>query len=148
MELQYFGANCVRISSKKANITIDDNLGELGLKSVTKADDITLITRPVEGAPSGRLSIAIPGEYEVSDVSVQGIAARAHIDEEGKTTATMYKLIIGDIRIAVVGHIHPDLTDAQLESLGTIDILVIPVGNSGYTLDSIGALKVIKEIEP
>jgi L-ascorbate metabolism protein UlaG (beta-lactamase superfamily) len=32
--------------------------------------------------------------------------------------------------------------------LGTIDILVVPVGGNGYTLDPIGALKLIKAIEP
>lgn len=148
MELQYFGANCVRITSKKANIVIDDNLSSLGLKSITKPEDITLTTNTGAEVPTGRMNIDMPGEYEVSDVSVQGVAARAHMDEDGKKTATMFKLVIGDIRIAVVGHIHPDLTDTQLEALGTIDVLVIPVGDSGYTLDAIGALKVIKEIEP
>jgi L-ascorbate metabolism protein UlaG (beta-lactamase superfamily) len=29
-----------------------------------------------------------------------------------------------------------------------VDILVVPVGNSGYTLDAVGALKIIKQIEP
>lgn len=46
------------------------------------------------------------------------------------------------------GHVHPDLSSAQLEALGTIDVLIIPVGGNGYTLDPIGALKLIKEIEP
>ena len=29
-----------------------------------------------------------------------------------------------------------------------MDIAVVPVGDSGYTMDGIGALKVIKQIEP
>ncbi len=41
-----------------------------------------------------------------------------------------------------------ELTEAQLEELGTIDILVVPVGGSGFTLDPVGALQVIKAIEP
>jgi L-ascorbate metabolism protein UlaG (beta-lactamase superfamily) len=89
-----------------------------------------------------------PGEYEVSDTSIQAIAARAHIDETNQKTATMFKIIGEDVRVAIVGHIYPDLTDRQLEDLGTVDVLIIPVGGNGYTLDSVGALKIIKKIEP
>lgn len=149
MELQYYGGNCVRLSTKKATIVIDDNLVELGGKSVTKAGDIALYTG-AHGEPSTEVKLVIdqPGEYEVSDVSIQGVSARAHIDEEGQKTAVMYRLLADDIRIAAVGHIFPALSDDQLEALGTIDILIIPVGGNGYTLDPTGALEVIKKIEP
>lgn len=150
MELQYFGANCVRISTKKANIIIDDNLESLGLKPQTKPGDIAIFTGPHAGTDDTDVKLIIdqPGEYEVSDTSVQGVAARAHMDEEGAKTATMFKIIGDDIRLVALGHVHPDLSDEQLEALGTVDVLVIPVGGNGYTLDGIGALKVIKKIEP
>lgn len=148
MEIQYYGANCIRISTRKATITIDDNLADLGAKSVTKSGDIALFTG-AHGAAKDDVKITIdqPGEYEVSDISIQGIAAKAHIDESGKN-ATMYRIIADDIRIAVVGHVYPDLNNSQLEALNTIDVLCIPVGGGGYTLDPIGALKLIKDIEP
>lgn len=149
MELQFYGANCVRISNKKAAIVVDDNLAELGQKAVIKAGDIALYTM-AHGNPAAEPKLVIdqPGEYEVSDVSIKGIAARAHIDEPGKHSATMFQIILDDIRIAVVGHIYPDLSSDQLEALGMIDVLIVPVGGNGYTLDPVGALKVIKEIEP
>ncbi|MBP7807351.1 MBL fold metallo-hydrolase [Candidatus Saccharibacteria bacterium] len=149
MDIQFFGANCVRIANKKATLVFDDNLSELGAKSVTKSGDVALFTGVHEPVSAEvRLSIDFPGEYEVADISVRGVQARAHIDEEGKRTAVMYRLMMDDIRVAVVGHVHPDLTEAQLELLGVIDVLIIPVGGNGYTLDSIGALKLIKKIEP
>lgn len=149
MELQYFGGNCVKISTKKANIVIDDTLAKLGGKKVLKAGDIALVTgMGMALNPDAKITIDQPGEFEVSDISIQGIPARAHMDEEGKLNATMYKIVTDDIRIAVIGHVHPDLTGDQLEALGTIDVLIIPVGGNGYTLDPIGALKLIKEIEP
>jgi L-ascorbate metabolism protein UlaG (beta-lactamase superfamily) len=149
MELQYYGGNCVRITTKKATITIDDNLKQLGQKSVTKSEDISLFTGEYEApAIDVKLIIDQPGEYEVSDISIQGVAARAHIDEEGKTSATMFRLLVDEIGIAVVGHIFADLSDEQVESLGHVDVLIIPVGNTGFTLDGADALKVIKKIEP
>ncbi len=148
MEFQYHGGNCITINVKQSRVVIDDNLKELGLKSVIKKDDIALFTALPEKEPEARLTISNPGEYEVSEISFFGIATRSHLDEEGKQTATMYKLQYGDIRIGITGHIHPDVSEDHLEELGAIDILFIPVGGNGYTLDPIGAQTVIKKIEP
>lgn len=148
MEIQFYGANCVRLTTKKASIIIDDNLASLGLKSVAKAGDVVLCTTAMETKEDAKLVLDQPGEYEVSDVSIQGIAARAHMDEAGKKSATIFKIIGEDIRVAVVGHILPELGGDQLESLGTIDVLIVPVGNSGLTLDIVGAMELVKKIEP
>ena len=149
MELQYYGGNCVRVSTKKATIIIDDNLAELGQKSITKPGNIALFTG-AHGEPAAEVALTIgqPGEYEVSDVSVMGVAARAHIDVEGQANATIFRLLAEDIRLCVLGHVYPELSDEQLEAIGTIDVLLIPIGGNGYTLDGIGALKLIKKIEP
>jgi L-ascorbate metabolism protein UlaG (beta-lactamase superfamily) len=149
MEFQYYGGNCVKITTKEASIVVDDNLDSLGLKSVTKPDDIVLRTAYQEDQRSaGGLTISQPGEYEVSKVAIQGIPARAQMDEEGQQSATIFKLTNPELRVAIVGHIHPDLDESQLEAMGTVDVLIIPVGGSGYTLDATGALQVIKKIEP
>lgn len=149
MDLQFYGANCVRLTSKKAVIDIDDNLVSLGAKSVTKAGDVAVYTAAHDAPVSeAKLVIDQPGEYEVSDVSITGIAARSHMDEAGQQTATMYRIVMEDIRIAVLGHVHPDLSNDQLEQLGMVDVALVPVGGNGYTLDPIGALKLIKAIEP
>lgn len=149
MEIQYYGANCVRLTTKKASITVDDNLSAVGLGSAAKAGDIALFTGPVSTLKAEpKIIINQPGEYEVSDASIQGIAARAHMDEPGKQSATIFKIIGEDIKVVVVGHVYPDLSDDQLEALGTIDVMIVPVGGNGYTLDALGALKLIKKIEP
>jgi L-ascorbate metabolism protein UlaG (beta-lactamase superfamily) len=147
MDLQFFGANCVALAYKGVRIVVDDNLSELGGKSVTKADDVALFTGPHGNSPA-RLMFDGPGEYEIADISVVGIGNRAHMDEPDGHTATMYKLVAGDYTVLVVGHVHPDMNDKLLEQIGLIDVMLIPVGGSGYTLDPLGALKLIKEIEP
>lgn len=149
MEIQYYGGNCVRITAKKASLVIDDNLTELGGKAVGKAGDIALFTtKHKDVSYAHKLLVDSPGEYEVSDISITGIPTQAHMDEKSSVAATMYKILADDFRIAVVGHIFPALSEAQLETLGTIDILIIPVGGNGFTLDPAGALQVIKKIEP
>lgn len=150
MEAQFFGANCLRISTKKAQLVVDDNLAELSQKSITKKGDIAIFTVEPKGTLLEGLKLVVdqPGEYEVSGVSLQGIAARAHMDEPGQQSATIFKIIADDINIVVAGHIYPELKDDQLEALGRVDVLFVPIGGNGYTLDGVGALKVIKAIEP
>ena len=148
MELQYFGANCLRVSTKKAQVVIDDNLDKLGLKLVTKPTDISLHTFSGVPAKQSRFMADMPGEYEISEVVIHGVSARGHMDQEGQQNAVIYTIAADDLKVAVLGHIYPQLSEDQLEQIGHVDIAVIPVGNSGYTLDAIGALKLIKQIEP
>ena len=148
MDVQFYGANAIRLTTKKASVVIDDNLADLGLKGISKAGDIMLFTGVHAGHPEAKIVIDQPGEYEVADTSINGIAARAHIDEEKQFNSTIYKIVAEDIRVAVLGHVYPELTEDQLEQLGTIDVLFIPVGGNGLSLDSVGAMHLIKEIEP
>jgi L-ascorbate metabolism protein UlaG (beta-lactamase superfamily) len=60
----------------------------------------------------------------------------------------MYKLMLDDTNVLITGHIYPELSDSQLEAIGMVDVMVVPVGGNGYTLDGVGALKLIKKIEP
>ena len=147
MELQFFGANCVSVIYKGARIIVDDNLADLGGKNIVKPTDVALFTGPHGASDIARLSFDSPGEYEVSDISVIGIPARAHIDASG-LNATMFKLVVGEQSVLITGHVYPDLSEQQLEAIGLVDVLVVPVGGNGYTTDPVGALKLIKKIEP
>lgn len=148
MDLQFYGANCVSVSLKGTRIVIDDNLADLGAKSILKAEDVALFTGAHGGSDIARLTFDGPGEYEVSDISIIGISARAHMDEPEQRGSTMFKLIVGETTVLVTGHIYPELSERQMEAIGLVDVLVVPVGGNGYTVDPVGALKLIKEIEP
>jgi L-ascorbate metabolism protein UlaG (beta-lactamase superfamily) len=148
MEFQYYGANCLRIATKKAQIVVDDNLDKIGLKSVTKPTDISLHTHANIPTQTSHFTVDMPGEYEISGVVIHGIGARSHVDVEGKKSAVIYTLSADDMKVAILGHIYPDLSEAQLEAIGLVDIAIVPVGNNGYTMDGTGALTVIKKIEP
>ncbi len=149
MDIQFYGANCIAISGKQYRIVVDDNLEDLGKKSILKDGDIVLYTGP-HSLPNIESPLVVdhPGEYEVSGISIYGVAARAHMDEDGQFGSTMFKIIVNDIRILVTGHIYPELSERQLEDIGTVDVMFVPVGGNGYTTDPVGALKLIKKIEP
>lgn len=150
-EIEYKGANCVVISSKKAKIIIDPKLSIVGLKDVPIKDAVELITehRFAVRNPDSRLLIDGPGEYGVEGFDILGVPARRHIDTENEgLKSTIYRIEVGGARIGVIGNIDDKLTDEQLEKIGVLDVLIIPVGGSGYTLDATSAASLVRMISP
>lgn len=150
-EIEYKGANCVIISTKKAKIIVDPKLSIVGLKDVPIKDAVELITehRFAVNNPDSRLLIDGPGEYGVAEFDILGVPARRHIDSESEGfISTMYRVEIYNTRIGIIGNIYDKLSDEQLEKLGVIDILIIPIGGGGYTLDATSAASLVRMISP
>jgi len=151
MEIEYRGANCVVIKDKNILIVVDPTTN-VSVKEAKESNAMVLATQE-KFAPSEleakNFVIDMPGEYEHKDVSVRGIAVRAHLDvNEQAKNATMYAIEAGDTRIVVIGHTVAPLNDDDLESLGTVDIVIIPVGGGGYTLDARDAATIVRQISP
>jgi L-ascorbate metabolism protein UlaG (beta-lactamase superfamily) len=150
-EIEYKGANCVVLSTKNSSIVTDPKLSLVGLKDMAIKNDVELATeaRFAINAPEARLSIEGPGEYGVGDFDITGISAQRHLDAEtDPLLSTIYRIEVGELRIAVLGNIYEKLNEAQLEEIGVVDILIIPVGGNGYTLDATGAATLTRSIDP
>lgn len=150
-EIEYKGGNSVILASKKASLIIDPRLSIVGLKDIKTKDEVELATESrfrVENSDA-RVIVDGPGEYEVGDFTIKGVAATRHIDTpEQEKLSTIYRVKCGDSHIAIIGNVAPDLSDDQLETIGVVDVLIIPVGGGGYTLDATSAAKVVRAVEP
>lgn len=136
-------------------IAIDPFDETIGLKVPSVSADILLIThshydhsnkKAVKNEP---FVIEGPGEYEVKDVYIKGIIS-FHDEKEGKERGlnTIYVIEVEDMRLCHLGDFgQKELTTDQLEKIGDIDILMVPVGGI-FTIDAKGANKVISQIEP
>lgn len=150
-DIEYKGGNGVVITTKKTSLVIDPKLSLVGLKDLSAKDAVELATedRFLVNDPAARLVLEGPGEYEVGDFSIRGVAAQRHIDtEQDEKRATIYRIEVGDVRIALLGNIDATLSDDQLEALGMVDILILPVGGNGYTLDATSAATLTRHIGP
>lgn len=151
LEIEYKGANSVVITTKKATIVTDPKLSLVGLSDLKIKDSVELATeeRLALNYSEAKVYISGPGEYGVGNCDIVGVSAQRHLDgDQNQSGSTMYRVSVGDINIAILGNIYENLNDNQLEALGVIDILLIPVGGNGYTLDATGASKLVKKIEP
>ena len=150
-DIEYKGGNGVVIATKKSTLVVDPKLSVIGLKDLSVKDAVELATeaRVLVNDPSARLVLEGPGDYEVGDFSIHGAAAQRHLDtEKDEKIASVYRIEVGEVRIALLGNIAPQLSEEQLEEIGVVDILILPVGGSGYTLDATSAAALTRHIDP
>lgn len=147
-DIEYKGGNAVVITTKKTKVMIDPKVSQIGLKDLSVKGAVVLATGPehLVAADDSLLVIDGPGEYEVSDVSIRAVAADRYGTSKGSREATIYRVEVGDVRIAVLGNIASELSETQLEALGVIDMIILPVGG-GDTLNATEATQLVRTIE-
>lgn len=160
MKLTWSGQSCFQISvsnakDSSADIVIDPFDEKLGLKVPNLDADVLLMThghhdhhnaKAVKGEP---FSIEGPGEYEIKNVFVKGISS-FHDDQMGKERGvnTIYIIEAEHIKFCHLGDLgQKQLTDEQVDAIGMVDILMIPVGGN-YTIGAGEATKVIGQLSP
>lgn len=150
-EIEYKGGNTVIISTKKSTIVTDPKTSLVGLKDIVIKEAIEIATeeRFATNGVDAKLLIDGPGEYGVSEFDIKGLPVQRHLDAEGQPLlGTMYRIEVGDVRIGLLGNVYEKLHEDQLEELGVLDILILPVGGNGYTLDATGATNLVRRIDP
>lgn len=160
MQIIWKGQSCFQIitSQEKNNqvlIVIDPFDESLGFRVPKLEANILLITHDhrdhnnIKTVSGGPFLITGPGEYEIKGVFIQGIPA-FHDSDSGKNRGeiTIYTIETEDIRICHLGDLgQKELTEDQVDKIGVVDILMIPVGGN-FTISSKEAVKIISQIEP
>lgn len=158
MNINWRGQSCFQISSNgNVNLVIDPFSEDIGLKLPKMEADVLLVTHQhddhnnVKAIGGNPFVIQGPGEYDIKDFFVQGIHS-FHDDVSGKERGanTIYTIEGGpeDIKLCHLGDLgQKELTAEQIEKIGEVDILMIPVGGV-FTLSAKEAVNVMAQIEP
>ena len=160
MNINWYGQSCFQISSSQGknnhvSIVIDPFDESTGLKPPKLQADIVLVTHDHSDhnnvkAVSGEPFIAKgPGEYDIKGVFIQGIPGyHDNIQGAQRGSITIYTIDTEGIRLCHLSDLgQKELTSSQLDKIGNIDILMIPIGGI-YTIDAAEAVKVMAQIEP
>ena len=157
MQIIWKGHSCFQIQAKNQAVTIvtDPYDESIGLKLSKMEADILLVSHShpdhnnVKAVSGGPFLISGPGEYDVKDVYIQGIPSY-HDEKAGEERGnnTIYTIEVEGMRLCHLGDLgQKELTPEQVEKIGTVDILMIPVGGV-YTISAKEAVKVMSQIEP
>jgi L-ascorbate metabolism protein UlaG (beta-lactamase superfamily) len=153
-DITWLGHACFRLKSKDATVITDPYDKSLGLGTLNQRADIVTISNDnphhsalggIKGEP---FIVREPGEYETRGVFVTGVwsyADAAGGKERGRNTIFLFQL--DDILVCHLGSLGHSLKANQIEALGDVDILLVPVGGHG-SLDATKAAEVISQVEP
>ncbi len=88
------------------------------------------------------------GEYEIGGVLILGIATY-HDDERGgkRGKNTVFIIEVDEVSICHLGDLGHVLTARQVEDIGDVDVLLLPVGGVS-TLNAPMAAEVVRQVEP
>lgn len=123
MEIKRISEKSTQIGVKKSTIIYDPDL-----KTLPKNPTALLFPSPVGSGfeASVRLVIDSPGEYEIDDISVQGIDLGP-----GDQDQIVYRLVNDSTRVVCMPLIDPSLLNEKtLENIGLIDVLVLSLATT------------------
>ena len=155
MEITWYGQTCFRLSERGlATVVTDPCSPDVGFAFPKPRADIVTISyddpmcRYTSGVRGPYKLLDGPGEYEIGGVFVTGIVTFA----DGKRGASrglnnIFTFNFDGLTVCHLGLLGHVPTQSQVESLGTVNVLLVPVGGGG-SLTPARASEAISLFEP
>lgn len=143
MEVTYHGLSTIRLRGRETTVLIDPpqtqlpGLARAGSALVVRTEGPT-DPEQLRPRPDHVQEVSGPGEFEVRGVSVLGVPTGG---------VTVMRVTIDDVRVVSAGKLTRQLTEDEIDALGRVDVLVVPVGG-GDALGAADAAKVVHALEP
>ncbi len=154
MEISWLGHSCFRIRGRQATVMTDPYPPDLGYSLGKPTAHIVTVSHQhpghsyVQGISGEPRLVTGPGEYEISGVLITGIAT-FHDRERGQKRgkSTVYLIEVDEVSVCHLGDLGHVLTAEQVEEIGTVDVLLLPVGGVS-TINAPVAAEVVRQLEP
>jgi L-ascorbate metabolism protein UlaG (beta-lactamase superfamily) len=154
MEITWLGYSCFRLKGKNTTVVTDPFPPGLGYELNKVSANIVTISHKhtdhnnfaaIQGEPR---MISSPGEYEIGGVLIIGISS-FHDAENGAVQGknNVFAIEVDDVTICHLGDLGHPLSSNQIEELGNVDVLLVPVGG-GTTISASQAAALVRSIEP
>ena len=159
MDISYLGHSSFKLRGKTGSLVTDPFDSEIGFAfPQVSADIVTVSHSHSDHAASAKVAatsrrpqpfiITAPGEYEILGVSVRTIPS-FHDDQQGKLRGQnlITVITVDGVHLVHLGDLGHPLTEAQVEDLGPVDVLMVPVGGI-FTIGPQAAASVVENLDP
>ncbi|MFO3796654.1 MAG: MBL fold metallo-hydrolase [Anaerolineales bacterium] len=156
MDITWYGLSCFRLTERGLATVVTDpyDAKVVGYSPLHLRADIVTISHAtpghnhVEAVKGARHVLTGPGEYEIGGVFITAIQT----DGFGKKNSneprnTLYVFDYEGLMVAHLGDLRQVPSQAEIESLGTVHVALVPVGGGGG-LNAAKAAEVISLLEP
>ena len=143
VEITYLGLSCLRLRGRDVVVLVDPpattlpGLGRSQPDIIIRTDGETVPER-LRFREGQAQEVAGPGEFEVRGVTIRGLAS-------GETT--IMRIEVDEVCVATLGRLDRQLTEDEVDELGRVDVLAVPVGGVD-ALGAVAATKVVNAIAP
>jgi L-ascorbate metabolism protein UlaG (beta-lactamase superfamily) len=111
MDMVWNGGRAVRVTGRSVSLVLDG------------------------GVDFGDRVFSRPGEYDVQGVPLVGVQSRA-----GAAMNTVFSAYIDGIAVCHPGALGEPLTAAQIDAIGKVDVLLLPLGGGPDPIELVNAL--------
>lgn len=159
MDITYLGHASFKLRGKQASVVCDPFASSIGFGMPRVSSDIVTVSHAHEdhnnvSSVSGSVRrgepfvISAPGEYEVSGISIFGTRT-FHDNQKGAERGlnSVYVIHVDEISICHLGDLGCVFGDSQVEKIGEVDVLLVPIGGV-YTIGPKEAIEVINQLQP
>ncbi len=156
MEITWYGHSCFRLTERNFATVVTDPFDNksIGYSTLRLKADIVTVSHDAAGhnntdAVKGTSHVIDgPGEFEIGDVFITGVQT----DGAGKKKKdlarnTLYVFDYDGITVAHLGDLQQVPSQAEIEALGTVNVVLVPVGGGGG-LNAAKAAEVVSLLEP
>jgi L-ascorbate metabolism protein UlaG (beta-lactamase superfamily) len=154
VDIDWYGHSCFRLREQNVTIVTDPYDKSIGYNMPRVRADIVTVSHDAPGhggvsAIKGEPKVLNkPGEYEVHGVFISGVQTWLDVGQgEPKEENVVFVYEFNDLTVCHLGDLSKVLTQAQVETLPDVDVLLVPVGGHG-ALDADKAAEVISLLEP
>jgi L-ascorbate metabolism protein UlaG (beta-lactamase superfamily) len=154
MEIIWLGYSCFHLKGKNTSVITDPFPPDLGYSMEKTTARIVTVSHNhpehsfVDAVSGDKRVVNRPGEYEIGGVLIIGIST-FHDAENGAAQGknTVFAIEVDDITICHLGDLGQALSSKQIEELGNVDVLLVPVGG-GTTINATQAAATVRSLEP
>lgn len=156
MEITWLGHGCFRIRAKEATVVTDPVDKTTGYSLGRPTADLVTVSceHPAHNAVAAIAGdprvVDCPGEFEIAGASLVGVTTWRGKDRSGGRNVS-FVIELEDVRIGHLGGLGHVPTSDQVEEMGAVDILLVPVGGGGASdaaLDAAAAAETVNLLEP
>jgi len=158
MEITWYGHSCFRLTERNYATVVTDPFDNksIGYEVIKLKSDIVTVSHDAPGhnnadAVKGSSHVIDgAGEFEIGGVFITGVATDGGSkkkNKEGGASNTVYVFDYDGITVAHLGDLKHAPTQSEIESLGTVNVALVPVGGGG-ALNAAKAAEVISMLEP
>ena len=160
MEITWYGHSCFRLRERQTTIVTDPYDKSIGYTLPRLRADVVTVSHDAPGHNSQQaikgepMVLTGPGEYEIGGIFITGVSTLHAAAKQEKNDQpalpehnTIFVFEFDKLTVCHLGDLGQIPTQAQVEAMPKVDVLLVPVGE-GAALDAARAAEVISLLEP